>query len=52
MNNLDKAKTKGFYAKSLGLYIFSKIFRHVENSIVDDIQISEEKWKMNFTIED
>lgn len=50
MQELDAAKTKGFNAKSKGLYVFSKIFRHIEGNIEGDVHVSEENWKMNFTM--
>jgi hypothetical protein len=43
--------SRGFYAKSEGLYIFSKIFRYIENNVKGKIKFSEENWKMNFTME-
>lgn len=52
IEGIDKVKsTKGFYAKSVGLYVFSKIFRFIENEIKGDVHVSENNWKMNFTME-
>jgi hypothetical protein len=50
--NEKETRTKGFKAKSVGLFVFSKIFRYVENIVKNenDIQISETMWKMNFSI--
>jgi hypothetical protein len=49
----DKVRsTKGFFAKSQGLYLFSKIFRHIEEKTVGKVEVSEENWQMNFTMED
>lgn len=50
-DGVDKARTKGFHAKSKGLYVFSKIFRFIENDIVGDVHVSDNNWKMNFTME-
>jgi hypothetical protein len=51
ISGIEKAKTKGFYTKTPGLYLFSKIFRFIETSIVGDVHISDDNWKMNFKME-
>jgi hypothetical protein len=38
-------------AKSKGLFVFSKIFRYIENSISGEVHFSDMSWRMNFTIE-
>jgi hypothetical protein len=43
--------TRGFYAKACGLFVFSKIFRFIENETKGDVHVSDIMWRMNFTIE-
>jgi hypothetical protein len=31
--------------------VFSKVFRFIENDIVGDVHVSDDNWKMNFTME-
>ena len=50
-SELESTLRGGFSAKAKGLYIFSMLYRHVETSCKDKPKISEEKWKMNFTVE-
>lgn len=54
MSELNKAKTKGFHTKVEGLHIFSKLYRFIENDLKEgtEVYISDNNWKMRFSIED
>lgn len=45
-----ECKSKVFNAKTTGLFIFSKIYRFIEGKMEGEFHVSEEKWKMNFTL--
>jgi hypothetical protein len=51
IESLDKTRSKGFYTKSVGLYIFSIIYRFVECEVKDGFNISDDNWQMSFTME-